>query len=234
MSKRIALVEDEPAIRENYSDLLRRHGYEVKGYGNRAEALAAFRQQLPDLAILDIGLAQEAEGGFELCRELRALSATLPIIFLTARDSEIDTVSGLRLGADDYLTKEISGAHLAARIAALFRRQSALQQPTEPAQLIERGPLRLDRDRLRVSWHDTAVDLTLTEFWFVHALCQRPGHVRSRDQLMEAASILVDATSISTHIKRIRRKFEQIDPAFNAIETVYGIGYRWQEQPGSR
>ncbi|MCW8906720.1 MAG: winged helix-turn-helix domain-containing protein, partial [Sedimenticola sp.] len=151
----------------------------------------------------------------------------LPIIFLTARDSELDTVSGLRLGADDYLTKDISLNHLAARIAALFRRVQALQRPAEPDRVLARGQLLLDLDRLQASWDATPVELTLTEFWFVHALCHRPGHVRSRDQLMEAASILVDATSISTHIKRIRRKFARVDSDFDAIETVYGMGYRW-------
>lgn len=233
MKKQIAIVEDEPAIRENYTDLLRRQGYEVRGYATRQEAEEAFRDRLPDLAILDIGLDDEIEGGFELCRALRARSTTLPIIFLTARDSELDAVSGLRLGADDYLTKDISLAHLAARISALFRRMAALSQPVQEEKVMQRGPLRLDLDRLQVSWRETPIDLTLTEFWFVHALCQRPGHVRSRDQLMEAANILVDATSISTHIKRIRRKFEECDPRFEAIETVYGIGYRWKSGPSA-
>ncbi len=231
MKKQIAIVEDEPAIRENYADLLSRQGYQVKGYANRQEAITAFRQQLPDLAILDIGLNDEMEGGFELCRELRALSSTLPIIFLTARDNELDTVSGLRLGADDYLTKDISLTHLSARIAALFRRMEALKQPTEPDKILERGELTVDLNRFQVNWNGVAIDLTLTEFWFVHALCSHPGHVRSRDQLMDAANILVDATSISTHIKRIRRKFEDIDHTFNAIETVYGLGYRWNITP---
>lgn len=227
MSKLIAIVEDEPAIRENYSDLLRRHGYTVMGYASRESAMGAFRQQLPDLAILDIGLGNEVEAGFELCRELRALSASLPIIFLTARDSELDTVSGLRLGADDYLTKDISLAHLTARISALFRRMEAFQQPSVTDKVLSRGSLTIDLDRIQARWRGQLVDLTLTEFWFVHALCAHPGHVRSRNQLMESANILVDATSISTHIKRIRRKFEQVDSGFGAIETVYGIGYRW-------
>ena len=229
MSKQIAIVEDEPAIRENYMDALRHHGYAVKGYSDRKKALDAFRMRLPDLAILDIGLGDEMDGGFELCRELRALSSTLPIIFLTARDSDLDTVSGLRLGADDYLTKEISLAHLSARIAALFRRMEALQQPVRQENIIERDALHLDLDRLQVRWKQQLLDLTLTELWFIHALASHPGHVRSRNQLMEAANILVDATSISTHIKRIRRKFELADPSFDAIESVYGMGYRWKE-----
>ncbi len=231
MSRTIAIVEDEPAIRDNYADLFKRQGYVVNGYASRQEAIEAFRTQLPDLAILDIGLNDEMEGGFDLCRELRNLSSTLPIIFLTARDSELDTVSGLRLGADDYLTKDISLAHLAARVAALFRRIEALQQPVETERILHRGELTLDLDRLYATWQGNTLDLTLTEFWFVHALCHRPGHVRSREQLMDAASILVDGASISTHIKRIRRKFTRIDNQFDAIETVYGLGYRWNSSP---
>ncbi|MCP4453511.1 MAG: proteobacterial dedicated sortase system response regulator [Planctomycetes bacterium] len=227
MNKQIAIVEDEPAILGNYTDVLTRQGYVVKGYANRTQALSEFRNRLPDLAILDIGLGDDVDGGFELCRELRALSPTIPIIFLTARDSELDTVSGLRLGADDYLTKDISLAHLTARIAALFRRTEALQQRAEDNEVLVRNDLRMDMDRLQISWKEHSVDLTVTEIWFVHALSNHPGHVRTRDQLMEAANILVDASSISTHIKRIRRKFSAIDPEFNAIETIYGMGYRW-------
>jgi len=229
MRKQIAIVEDEPAILENYTDVLERQGYSVRGFSNRQDAIEAFRCQLPDLAILDIGLGSDIDGGFELCRELRALSSTLPIIFLTARDSDLDTVSGLRLGADDYLTKDISLIHLTARIAALFRRMEVMRQPAGQEPILQRGDLRIDMDRLRITWQGKAVDLTVTELWFVHALAKHPGHVRSRDQLMEAANILVDATSISTHIKRIRRKFEQLDPAFASIETVYGMGYRWRQ-----
>jgi two-component system, OmpR family, response regulator len=227
MSKQIAIVEDEPAILGNYTDLLQRQGYEVKGYSDRKAAIKEFRAKLPDLAILDIGLGDDVDGGFELCRELRALSPTIPIIFLTARDSELDTVSGLRLGADDYLTKDISLAHLSARIAALFRRMEAIQQPVQQDKVLERGKLRIDMHRLQITWKEQPVDLTITEIWFVHALANHPGHVRTRDQLMDAANILVDASSISTHIKRIRRKFCNIDPEFDAIETIYGMGYRW-------
>jgi two-component system OmpR family response regulator len=229
VSKKIAIVEDESAILGNYTDVLQRQGYEVDGYANRKVALDNFRTDLPDLAILDIGLGDDVDGGFELCRELRALSPTLPIIFLTARDSELDTVSGLRLGADDYLTKDISLAHLTARIAALFRRMEAVQQPVQQDKVIERGELRMDMDRLLITWKGETVDLTVTEIWFVHALANHPGHVRTRDQLMDAANILVDASSISTHIKRIRRKFCGIDSEFDAIETIYGMGYRWNQ-----
>jgi two-component system OmpR family response regulator len=227
MGRRIAIVEDEPAIRENYAAVLRRQGYEVHTYINRREAMQAFRMRLPELVLLDIGLEDEVEGGFDLCRELRAHSHYLPIIFLTARDSEFDTVSGLRLGADDYLTKDISMPHLLARIAALFRRIEALRTPPAEENVIERGPLLIDSHRLTATWRSVAVDLTLTEFWIVHALARYPGHVKHREQLMQEANVLVDDSTITSHIKRIRKKFILIDPKFSAIETVYGMGYRW-------
>lgn len=227
MGRRIAIVEDELAIRENYAAVLRRNGYEVNTYPNRKEAILAFKARLPELVLLDIGLEEEVEGGFDLCHELRALSHYLPIIFLTARDSEFDMVSGLRLGADDYLTKDISMVHLLARIAALFRRIDALRTPPSEESVIERGPLLIDSHRLTATWKGIIVDLTLTEFWIVHALIRYPGHVKNREQLMQEAKVLVDDSTITSHIKRIRKKFAAIDPKFAAIETMYGMGYRW-------
>lgn len=227
MSKRIAIVEDEPAIRENYRDHLLKQGYQVETYDDHPKAIQAFRKVLPDLAILDIGLGDEAEGGYDLCRELRSLSATLPIIFLTARDDDIDAISGLRLGADDYLTKDISLQNLSARIAALFRRIDALRSPEEPQNVLERGPLKIDLDQMRASYQDQLIDITLTEFWILHALARYPGHVKNRDQLMSEANIVVDDSTITSHIKRMRKKFQDVDKDFDAIETVYGMGYRW-------
>ena len=225
--KLIAVVEDEVAIRDNYAAALARQGYRVQGYSTRQEAMDAFADRLPDLVIIDINLGEEIEGGFELCRELRTRSAQLPIIFLTARESELDTVSGLRLGADDYLTKRISLEHLLARVATLLRRVDALTSERLDAQLIERGPLILDIDRMLVEWKGTQVSLTLTEFWIVHALARHPGHVRSRQQLMDAANVVLDDSTVTTQVKRLREKFCKVDPAFAAIETVYGMGYRW-------
>ncbi len=228
MAKRIAIVEDEAAIRANYAEALARQGYEVAAYASRPEALAAFRARLPDLAVIDVGLGDEPEGGFELCRELRALSPRLPIIFLSARDGDFDVVSGLRLGADDYLTKDISLPHLLARIAALFRRLEVLAAPPAAEDVLERGPLRLDARRFTASWKGAPVELTLTEFWLVHALARFPGHVKSREQLMQEARLVVDEGTITSHVKRIRRKFEAADAAFDRIDTVYGMGYRWK------
>ena len=230
MTRRIAIVEDEPAIRANYTDALRRHGYEIAAYAGRAEALAAFRLRLPDLALIDIGLADDVDGGFALCRELRALSASVPILFLTARDSEFDAVSGLRIGADDYLTKDVSLPHLLARIAALFRRCDLLAAPAVAEEVLERGRLALDLKRLTAHWTGRRVELTLTEFWMVHALAKFPGHVKDRDTLMRDARIVVDDSTITSHVKRIRRKFAALDPAFDRIDTVYGMGYRWKAE----
>ena len=232
MSYQIAIVEDEATIRENYADVLRKQGYKVSTYGIRQDAQNAFEDRLPDLAVIDIGLADEIDGGFALCQWLRSRSPKLPIIFLSARDSDFDVVSGLRMGADDYLTKDISLPHLLARIAALFRRIEAMQRlPPEDEDIVERGPLRIDSQRVECRWHDQIVDLTLTEFWMVHALVKRTGHVKSRDQLMSESQMVVDDTTITSHIKRIRKKFQTIDPGFDHIETVYGMGYRWRETP---
>lgn len=228
MPRRIAIVEDDPVIRANYADVLKKHGYDVVQHANRPEALAAMRTRLPDLALLDIGLGDEIDGGFALCRELRALSGTLPIIFLTARDSDFDTVSGLRMGADDYVTKNMSLPHLLARVSALFRRADLAQQPVPSEDILTRGPLQLDLQRFSIRWNSHEVELTLTEFWIVHALAKFPGHVKNRDQLMGEVHIVVDDSTITSHIKRIRRKFVAVDAAFDCIDTVYGLGYRWR------
>lgn len=229
MKRQIAIVEDEPAMRDNYAAAFERGGYAVRTFANRKTALAAFRARLPDLAIVDVSLEDEIEGGFDLCRELRSLSAELPIIFLTARDSELDAVSGLRLGADDYLTKDISLAHLIARVAALFRRIDALAKPAGTAEILRRGALAIDTERISVSWNGGVVPLSLTEFWIVHALAHHPGHVKNRQQLMDAANVVLDDNTITSHIKRVRRKFQEVETSFDAIQTVYGMGYRWVE-----
>lgn len=229
MSRCIAIVEDEASIRENYADAFRKQGYDVKTYANREEAITDFKKQLPDLALLDIGLEHEIDGGFDLCRELRAMSSTLPIVFLTARDSDLDTISGLRLGADDYLTKDISILNLCARMSAFFRRLDTQNTPSDKDELVTRGKLQLDMNRFSVAWNDTPIELTLTEFWLIHTLANRPGHVKNRNQLMEDAKIFVDDATITSHIKRIRNKFLEVDKEFSCIDTVYGMGYRWKE-----
>jgi two-component system OmpR family response regulator len=226
--RRIALVEDDPTIRQNYTDALTRAGYEVSAFADRTSASKALSTRLPELAIIDIGLGADIDGGFALCRELRAASAQLPIIFLSARDSDFDIVSGLRLGADDYLTKDVSLPHLLARISALFRRVDAASAPAAADEVLHRGSLAIDTARMLATWNGAAVDLTVTEFWMVHSLARHPGHVKDRGQLMRDAEMVVDDGTITSHVKRIRRKFMAVDVVFDAIETVYGMGYRWK------
>jgi two-component system OmpR family response regulator len=228
MARRIAIVEDDAAIRANYAEAIKRHGYEVSSYAARREAMEAFRLRLPDLAIIDIGLGDDSEGGFALCRDLRSLSPQIPIVFLTARDSDFDVVSGFRLGADDYLTKGVSLPHLMARIAALFRRVDALAEAKPVEERMVRGELELDLKRFSAHWKGSRVELTLTEFWIAHSLARHPGHVKNRDQLMRDAELVVDDATVTSHVKRTRAKFLAADPAFDAIETAYGLGYRWK------
>ncbi|UTA49088.1 proteobacterial dedicated sortase system response regulator [Simiduia sp. 21SJ11W-1] len=226
--RHIAVVEDEADLAENCRAALERQGFKVSTYADRPSALAAFQARLPDLAIIDVGLGAEYEGGFDLCRELRSLSSSVPIIFLTARDSDFDVVSGLRLGADDYLTKDISQPHMLARVNALFRRIDALANASQiKSELIERGKLVLDMDRMSASWAGVTLELTVTELWILQALVKHPGHVKSRQQLMDAANVVLDDNTITSHIKRLRKKFMQVDAAFDCIKTAYGMGYRW-------
>ncbi len=228
MKRKIAIIEDEPEIRANYCDALKKYGYDVVDFDNRLDAMAHFEHSLPDLVIIDVGLGDDIEGGFEVCRQLRVKSPELPMIFLTARDSELDQILGLKLGADDYLTKDINLPHMMARIVALFRRVDAMQnKASKPDETLSRGSLDVNVDRMRVTWNTHPIDLTVTEFWMLHTLIKYPGHVKSRDQLMEAANTVLDDNTITSHIKRIRKKFTLIDNTFNSIQTAYGMGYRW-------
>lgn len=230
MQKVIALIEDEQALRENYVAALSRQGYKVLAYADRKSAEQAFSRDLPDLAIIDIGLGDDIDGGFALCQQLRAKSATLPIVFFTARDNDFDTICGLRMGADDYLTKDISLPHLLARISALFRRTECLKQPQEESDVILIGSLTMDSNRMIVTWKSSKVELTVTEFWMLHAIAKYAGHVKSRQQLMDESKMVVDDTTITSHIKRIRKKFISVDEHFDCVETVYGMGYRWRRE----
>jgi len=230
MTYTIALVEDDTMLRANYSKALERDGYIVRSYASRPEASEAFKKELPDLAILDVMLVDEMEGGFDLCRELRQVSPTIPIIFLTARDSDLDRVSGLRLGAWDYLTKNTTTLDfLPVRISALFKIVESLRSNTPNSEVkLEIGGLSIHVERKQVFWYGTQIDLTLTEFWLLHSLARNPGHVKSHDQLMEAANVVVTNNAITAHIRRIRDKFREVDPEFDAIRTEYGMGYRWR------
>lgn len=223
----ILLVEDEPDLRENYALAMERAGYRVVGAESRAEALQAIEPNMPDVAVIDIGLGRDRDAGFELCRELRQRSEALPILFLTARDDDVDVVSGLRLGADDYLSKTISLAELIARIQTVLRRVDAYARVSRESPVRRVGALDLDLERLRASWRGCTLDLTVTEFHLVACLADQPGQVKSRDALMQAAGVVIDDHTVTAHIKRIRRKFETLDANFDAIVTAYGLGYRW-------
>ena len=231
MPRDIALVEDDNQLRKNYADALRREGYEVNSYKDRSEALSAFSMKLPDMAILDIMLEDDLEGGFEICRELRAKSSTIPIIFLTTRNSDVDRVSGLRLGAWDYLIKDTTTLDfLSVRVTSLFRTIDALKAPAKSSNRKKCGDLIVDDKRKQVFWKDELISLTLTEFWILWALIDYPGHVKSHEQLMNSANVIVSDNTIAAHIKRIRNKFREKDQDFSHIKSEYGMGYRWVEK----
>lgn len=232
MFREIVLVEDDDVIRENYAELLSDEGFKVKAYRNKDEAMAYFSQELPDITILDISLEEEREGGFQLCMYLRQLSPVLPILFLTSHGSEIDKISGFRLGADDYLTKDISIEYLIVRIEALLRRYEIIksQNLAPTINTIETNSLEklhIDPDRLLIYWNNQIVELTLTQFWIVQELLTEPRQVKSYRQLMDAAKIYVEPNTITAHIKTIRSRFKVADNNFNCIKTERGIGYRW-------
>jgi two-component system response regulator ChvI len=226
----VTVVEDEETIREAVCFALRREGYRAEAFGDGAVAWEALERALPDLAILDIGLPRL--DGLELCRRLRARSDALPIIFVTSREDEFDRVLGLEIGADDYLCKPFSMRELMARVKVLLRRatlsDAAVRDDADRPRTI--GPLTLDPLRLAATWKGTPAPLTVTEFLLLQALAQRPGVVKTREQLMDEAypdRVTVSDRTIDSHVKRIRRKFLAVDPQFAAIEGVYGAGYRY-------
>ncbi len=231
---RIALVDDDRNILTSVSMTLEAEGYEVETYNDGQAALDAFSKRLPDMAVLDIKMPRM--DGMELLQRLRQ-KTTMPVIFLTSKDDEIDEVLGLRMGADDYVKKPFSQRLLVERIRALLRRQEAMTTgevaATEETKVIVRGSLTMDPLRHSVLWKGREVTLTVTEFLLLQALAQRPGFVKSRDQLMDVAyddQVYVDDRTIDSHIKRLRKKMRAVDDDFTAIETLYGIGYRYNEE----
>ena len=227
----VALVDDEENIRELVSYALKQEGYRVAAYKDGEQAWKAFQQTLPDLAILDIIMPRM--DGLELCRRIRKLSETLPLIFLSSKDEEFDKVLGLELGADDYLCKPFSTRELLTRVKVLFRRQALVR--TEEANTerttVRRGPLEMDRSRHLVRWKGQRVALTVTEFRILEALIRQPGFAKTREQLLKEGypyDEYMSDRNIDGHIKRIRKKIEQLDPEFDEIETIYGLGYRYR------
>ena len=232
---RIALVDDDRNILTSVAMTLEAEGFEVETYNDGQQALDAFNKKLPDMAVLDIKMPRM--DGMDLLQRLRQ-KTTMPVIFLTSKDDEIDEVLGLRMGADDYVKKPFSQRLLVERIRTLLGRQDAMngitpEEVDESNKVMERGPLTMDPLRHAVKWKGRDVSLTVTEFLLLQALAQRPGFVKSRDQLMDVAyddQVYVDDRTIDSHIKRLRKKMRQVDDEFGAIETLYGIGYRYNEE----
>jgi two-component system response regulator ChvI len=235
MTATIALVDDDRNILTSVSIALQTEGFLTRVYSDGESALKALIENPPDLAVLDIKMPKM--DGLELLRKLREKSA-IPVIFLTSKDDELDEALGLAMGADDYIAKPFSQRLLIARIRAILRRTEAAPPSAEgveetPAEALERGRLVMDPARHRVTWNGSNVTLTVTEFLILETLAQRPGIVKTRNQLMDAAyqdDIYVDDRTIDSHIKRVRRKFRQVDPEFDAIETLYGAGYRFSDE----
>lgn len=229
MQHKIALVDDDENILTSVSMALEAEGYNVDTYTDGRKALAGIGSQPVDLAVLDIKMPHM--DGMELLGEIRKTDQ-MPIIFLTSKDDEVDELMGFRMGADDYIKKPFSQRLLIERIRAILRRQD--NAPTEDGagpNTIRRGDLMLDPDRHICTWKGKHVTLTVTEFLIVEVLSRRPGHVKNRDQLIDAAygeNIYVEDRTIDSHIKRLRRKFREVDPEFSEIETLYGVGYRYK------
>ena len=234
----IALVDDEENIRETVGFALRKEGYRVLTFADGAEAWEVFggeaagRDRLPDLAVLDILMPRM--DGLELCRRLRAASESMPIVFLTSKDEEFDRVLGLELGADDYLCKPFSMRELVARVKVLFRRLALLEAAGDgdDEDVLRVGDLELDQARYQARWDGRPIGLTVTEFLILRALARRPGHVKTREQLIEEGyphDTYVSDRTIDSHVKRMRKKLDAVAPGFDGIETVYGLGYRWRE-----
>jgi len=228
MPHTIALVDDDQNILASLSAALEDEGYKVDTYVDGVEALDGIGRRPVDLAILDIKMPRM--DGMELLGNLRRKD-NLPVIFLTSKDDEIDEVMGLRMGADDYIKKPFSQRLLLERIRAVLRRHQVGGAEQTAAEVLRRGELVLDRARHLCTWKGKEVNLTVTEFLLVEALARRPGHVKNRDQLIDAAygeNIYVDDRTIDSHIKRLRRKFKDVDTEFSEIETLYGVGYRYR------
>jgi two-component system response regulator ChvI len=230
----IALVDDDRNILTSVSIALENEGYKVETYTDGASALDGLNMKRPDLAIFDIKMPRM--DGMELLRRLRQTS-DLPVIFLTSKDEEIDELFGLKMGADDFIKKPFSQRLLVERVKAVLRRVSALPETgaktgEASAKTLERGQLVMDQERHTCTWNGKPVTLTVTEFLILYALAQRPGVVKSRDSLMDAAyddQVYVDDRTIDSHIKRLRKKFKVEDDSFDMIETLYGVGYRFRE-----
>lgn len=225
----VAVVDDEPDLRETLSFALEKEGYTCRSYKNGRCAWDIFQSELPDLIVLDVSMPEM--DGLELCRKIRTVSETVPILFLSSRDDEIDRILGLEIGGDDYMCKPFSVRELLVRIKVLFRRQRAREENRNSTALVL-GNLSLDSEKYRASWKEEVLDLTVTEFMLLKILSDAPGFVKTREALMELVypiGTYVSSRTIDTHVKRLRKKIQKIDEGFDEIETVYGLGYRYRQ-----
>jgi len=229
MRRRIFYVEDDSVVREKYARMLKSEGFEVVSFTCKGEALISLRKEIPDLVLLDISEEGEHDAGYRLCAAIRRLSDEVPVIFLTNRQSEIDKVSGFRLGADDYISKDASTEYIVVRIEALLGRVDAIRgignkETTTPS---VKNSLELDEVYCLVHWHGQHIDMPLTQFRILRELCLNPGSARSHHDLMKAANLMVATNTIAAHVKSIRQAFYSQDPEFHCIRTERGRGYRW-------
>ena len=233
MKRRIALVEDDPVILDNYADFLAGLGFEVERYPSKVTALQGLLERPPELVLLDISLNGERDAGFVICAQLRRHSPRLPVIFLTSHDAEVDKISGLRMDADDYITKDVSLDYIGVRIEALFRRRdtyaTAPVNATDPSSALGgvATDIEFDSQRSIATWRSQPLDLTLTQFWILQELCQAPARLKSTTELMRGAKLTVAPNTIAAHIGAIRGAFMRLDASFDQIRTERGRGYRW-------
>lgn len=232
--KIIGYVEDNDAIRENYAECFAEAGFKVDAYSDAENSLKAFKKAMPDLLLLDIGLGHQRDAGLQLCLEIRKFNDTVPIIFLTSHDKDYEKISGLRLGADDYITKDADIDYVIVRIETLLRRIAALQTANPVVasddDKDDDSELRLDQSTYQAWWKNHLLDLSLTQFWILDELRKGAGQLCSHSALMKAANIVVEPNTIVAHVKSIRSSFKKIDAEFDNIRTVRGVGYQWLDK----
>jgi len=233
MTPTIAVVEDNDVQLSNYADLLRSYHFNVDTYATKESALQGLRRKPPEMVLLDLNLQNERDAGFEICAEVRQRTPQVPIVFVTAYDSEVERITGLRLGADDYISKDMSLDFLIVRIETLFRRCHAYQvgvPASSGGKTLQRAAveLRLDTEASTATWSGMHLSLTLTQFWMLTDLYTNPGIARSHEDLMRAGKIVVEPNTVAAHVKAIRDEFRRTDPTFDRIATERGRGYRWR------
>ncbi|MDJ0910326.1 MAG: response regulator [Woeseiaceae bacterium] len=227
MRKKIAFLEDDEVIRENYTELLRAAGFEVSAFGDTESAEKDFERELPDLALLDLKIDNDEDAGLNVCLKLRRLSRSVPVVFLTSYAGDSNKIDAFRYGADDYITKDASPDLIIVRIKALFRRLEAQASMQEAA--FRNSSLNLDKTQSAAYWKGQIVNLALTQYWMLEELVRQPGHVLSHSELMKAGNIMVEPNTVVAHVKAMRDAFKLIDTEFSSIKTERGRGYRWIE-----